>query len=335
MRVSRNGRLVSLAVVIVLCLSASFDLWAQARGREMSAPVQISGLVRMDGGTRPPEGVMVDLEFQSGGQAQSVRVDPSGKFTFEGLGPGVFLVRVRYPGFHEIVERVDATMSPRQFVSMVLKPLPGTNPTPPEGPNATISAVPEKAQQQLDKGKKKLEKGDAGGAVNEFKKAIDAYPNYSEAYFWMGSALMDQGKFAEAQAALQKAIDLDSNNGVAYLALGSSYNRIKNYTAAEPLLVKVVQISPDAMQAHYELSTAYWGLNRNDEAEQYARKAIALKADFAPAHVLLGNVLLRKRDYAGSRAAFQEYLRLEPNGPMSTGVRDMVTKLEKEVNRPN
>jgi len=45
--------------------------------------------------------------------------------------------------------------------------------------------------------------------------------------------------------------------------------------------------------------------------------------------VVIGNILLQKRDNAGALKEFNEYLRLDPKGSMSDAVRAMVTKLEK------
>jgi hypothetical protein len=48
----------------------------------------------------------------------------------------------------------------------------------------------------------------------------------------------------------------------------------------------------------------------------------------APPHVLLGNIALRKQDTVGAVKEFQEYLKLDPNGPMAGGVKQMIEKIE-------
>ena len=55
----------------------------------------------------------------------------------------------------------------------------------------------------------------------------------------------------------------------------------------------------------------------------------------APVHVLLGNIALRRRDVPGALKEFQEYLRLDPKGPMADGTRAMVKKLQDGLSSPN
>jgi hypothetical protein len=45
----------------------------------------------------------------------------------------------------------------------------------------------------------------------------------------------------------------------------------------------------------------------------------------------MGNILLKKRDAEGALREFQEYLRLDPNGPMAAAVRDVVAKIQKAL----
>jgi hypothetical protein len=59
------------------------------------------------------------------------------------------------------------------------------------------------------------------------------------------------------------------------------------------------------------------------------------KHPMAPVHVLLGNIALRKRDTPGALKEFQEYLRLDPKGPMAEDTQAMVKKLQDGLSSPN
>jgi len=103
------------------------------------------------------------------------------------------------------------------------------------------------------------------------------------------------------------------------------------YAEAETALLRGLELDPESADGHHELAKAYWALGRWQDAEPHAQKAVALKPDLAPAHVLLGNIALRKRDPQGALKEFQEYLRLEPNGPMAEQVRTIVAKIGKAL----
>ena len=55
----------------------------------------------------------------------------------------------------------------------------------------------------------------------------------------------------------------------------------------------------------------------------------------AAVHVLLGNILLRKRDARGALQEFNEYLKLDPQGPFAPAAREMVARIEKALAAPN
>jgi len=80
--------------------------------------------------------VIVDVESQSGGNAGQVITDTTGKFDVQGLDAAVYLVRVRFPGYEEVLERVDLTVTSSNYLDIQLKPKPGTaaRPVAPEGP---------------------------------------------------------------------------------------------------------------------------------------------------------------------------------------------------------
>jgi tetratricopeptide (TPR) repeat protein len=312
------------AIFLFIALELSWGQGGRMRPASPS-PRQIRGTVVDDSGVAL-ENVVVELEWDGGvGVISTTRTDAIGKFVFEQVNAGKYTLRINYPRFREVVQPIDVSTSFSSYSNFNLQPL---NPVK----TIVIQATPVEAQEQLQIGREKLEMGRPEEAIAEFDKALRVHPGYADAYFWKGTVLMDLGKFQEAQAALQKAIELNPTFGIAYLALGACFNRMNNFSAAEQPLLEVVKISPDAMEAHYELARTYFSLNRGMEAEKFARSAIQLKTDFAPAHVVLGNVLLRKKDTQGALTAFKEYLRLQPSGPMAAGVRGMVAKLESQPN---
>jgi tetratricopeptide (TPR) repeat protein len=145
----------------------------------------------------------------------------------------------------------------------------------------------------------------------------------------LGTAYLEQKNWKDAETALQKSISFDSNSADAYLALGAVFNQIKNYPQAETALLRGLELKPDAAAGHYELAKTYWAMGRWQEAAPHVRKAVSGMPDVASPHVLLGNVLLRENNSQGALHEYQEYLRLEPDGLMAPGVRQMIEKIQK------
>jgi len=90
-----------------------------------------------------------------------------------------------------------------------------------------------------------------------------------------------------------------------------------------------LKLEEKSAEGHYELAKTYWAMGRWQEAEPHAQRAVALLPTMAPAHVLLGNIALRKGDNASAYSEFKEYLLLDPQGPMSGPVKDIMAKIEQ------
>jgi regulator of sirC expression with transglutaminase-like and TPR domain len=77
----------------------------------------------------------------------------------------------------------------------------------------------------------------------------------------------------------------------------------------------------DEAQAKPVLEKAYYQVNQS----------LKLKPDFAQAHLVKGNLLLRVRRAADAQREFEEYLRLEPKGPLADQTRTIVEKIKKAL----
>ena len=285
--------------------------------------------------------VIVDVESQSGGNAAQVITDSTGKFSVEGLDADVYLVRVRFPGYNEDVERVDLTITSSNYLDIQLKPKPGNTAKPiaPEGPGAKIDArlasAPDKARKEFDKGRECMEKGqDPSSCVDHFKKAVKDYPKFADAYVMMATAYFQQKNAADAKSALDNAIQADPKIPEAWFTLGMLQNAQKDYVGAEKSLTEGLKVDDNAPQGHYELGKTYLAENKLPEAEQHAQRAIALQPKLAAGHILLGNIAWKKQDAEGALKEYQEYLKLDPNGPMAPGAQAMVKKIQDWFAQP-
>jgi Flp pilus assembly protein TadD len=326
-----------LVALLVGCFLPSC-VWAQRPTSSDSrggSNAEINVQVRNPDGTAAPRGIHVRLEAQEGGSSEDCVTETGGRCRFLPGSGGMYVIRVSQLGYQEISVDVNLVDTLRAYVNIVLRPDPGSSSleTHNEVSGMSVSAldlgVPENARQEFEKGQRALTENKLDASISHFRKAIKFYEPFPRAYTLAGTAYLEKKDWMEAEKALQRAITLDPKSSDAYLALGAVLNQTKDYPRAEAVLLRGLELNSDAPGGHYELAKTYWELGRWQEAAPHARKAVSLTPDLASPHVLLGNILLRERNAQGAMYEYQEYLRLDPNGSMAQGVRDMVEKLQK------
>jgi tetratricopeptide (TPR) repeat protein len=325
-----------LPLAVAFCLLS--NSWAQ---RAPQRPTMIRGFVRDAETHAALARVIVTLEQEASGFVAQTETDGLGKFSFDGQGQGVFVLRIRPAGYREISRRVDLTIATTDYVSLEAQRITKHDAPslPPEGPNAELSvrvaAVPESARKEFITGQQLfLQRKDLPGSLEHFRKAIKLYPNFADAYVLIAMVHIENSNATEARSALEKAIEIDPRLAPAHLTLGMLLNHEKDYPEAEKSLVRGLELSPQSPSGHYELAKTYWALGRLQDAEGHAQRAISLQPDLASAHVLLGNIAIRDHNSEAALKEFREYLRLEPNGSMAQGVRQIIDKIEHTPRNP-
>jgi tetratricopeptide (TPR) repeat protein len=324
-------------MTLAASLAAVAPVLAQ-RGSGSRSANEIDVQVRFPNGNPGPSGIHLVLESAEGGVEGDCQTRDGGKCEFTPMVGGVLEVRLNEPGYKRESERVELIGNSKAFVNVVLKPLEDkSNPSAaakPAGSSVSASTlhIPQEATQEFDKGQALLKQNNVDEGILHVQKAITLYPAYSQAHLLLGSVYLQQRKLADAQSAFEKAIQFDTGLGPAYLELGAVFNQEKEYSKAETVLTHGLELNPNAPEGHYELAKTYWAMGRWQDAVPHASFAVAALPNLASPHVLQGNLLLRQNDPQGALHEFQEYLRLEPDGPMAPGTREMIAKIQKRLN---
>src|SRR6266849_1437602 len=108
------------STALVSFLFLAIPAQAQRSPRVSSIPLQVNGQVRYAQGGRPAEFILVRLESFGGGIAGEATTDRSGKFSFTGLLPELYIVSVRTAGFREVQQQVDLRTQLTDYVQMQL-----------------------------------------------------------------------------------------------------------------------------------------------------------------------------------------------------------------------
>ncbi len=126
---------------------------------------------------------------------------------------------------------------------------------------------------------------------------------------------------------------MDPDNAPAFAGWGASLNQQQDYIGALKPLQHSLELKADSTETRYELARSLWGLGKWQEAEPHVRRLLELNKDHSGGHVLMGNIYLRHRDASSALSEFRESLRLEPDGPQAASVKQIISRIEKALEK--
>ena len=160
-------------------------------------------------------------------------------------------------------------------------------------------------------------------------------------------ALENDGKEAEAQKLLEAAVQVPQKTAGFHVALATCLLSQKKDAARACELLETAMATPDLQSTGYGRNADYvrrlgryaWALaaaGRRDKAEAQLRKAFADSAglkprDLAGVHYFAGEAWRSLGEWKKARAAFEEALRLSPDGSAATSATKAMTKLREEM----
>ena len=150
-------------------------------------------------------------------------------------------------------------------------------------------------------------------AVNQYRAALAAAPDYVLAHNNLGAVLMEQGQIDRAIGEFQAALRIEPdfagahyNLGLVYVARGRLDEAIRHYREA-------LRYQPDFGEAHNNLGQVLGSLGQVDEALPHLREAVRLIPDSADTHNNLGTGLWFQGKSEEAIAQFRRALEIDPN----------------------
>jgi tetratricopeptide (TPR) repeat protein len=129
-------------------------------------------------------------------------------------------------------------------------------------------------------------------AVQAYRKAVDAAPDWVEARINLGTAMYQLGRMEEAQEQFLMAVEFEPENALAEFNLGCVFEQLGKTADAILHLSRAVELLPSLADAHLNLALAY---EKNGQGH-YALRHLSL------------------------------YVRYEPNGPWADFARSRIEK---------
>jgi len=117
-------------------------------------------------------------------------------------------------------------------------------------------------------------------AIEYYRKAVQAQPDFFKAHFNLGNALLyGKGQRDEAIAHYQKALKIKPDFAEGHCDLGDAFFFSGRLDEAIAEYRRTLEINPDIAGAHYNLASALHRKGRFDEAKLHYQKALKLKPD--------------------------------------------------------
>ena len=323
------------AVRVVL----SFALFLLAANTAVPHPAQkpavvLTGTIFSDGSNQRISRASIALCDDSGIVLQQSPAD-DGEFSFQGLHPAHYILRVQATGFDSVGLPIDLTSSSQRGLSVMLKPV--RTGQQPASQGQTISAhelaIPESSRNLFLSGKKKLySEKNAQAALKDFQSAIRKAPTFYEAYYQVGVAYLRLQNPTEAEKQFRKSVDLSQEQYPdADIALGTVLLERGEAQAGETLLRQGLVLNPRSWQGHYALGKMELTRGHDEPALAAAQQAASLAPKQPAVYRLLAAIHLRQKNYPALLTDLDAYIQLDPDSPAGIRAKELRAQAEKQM----
>jgi tetratricopeptide (TPR) repeat protein len=196
----------------------------------------------------------------------------------------------------------------------------------------TSAGVPDKARKDYEKGLAERKGGKPDSAQERFQRAVEAYPEYAEAWLELGRTQVQNNDAAAARQSFHRSIAADSKFVSPYRELAQLAGRDKQWQELADITDQLLKL--DALnfpEAWFYNCVAKFHLENVDGAENSARQGIRIDTGHRVPKLeyVLGTILAQKGDHQGAAEHLHAYLSLSPNAPDATEVKKKLEEVEK------
>ncbi len=150
-------------------------------------------------------------------------------------------------------------------------------------------------------------------ALDAYDKAIQIQPNYLEAWLGRGYVLDNLQKYQEAIDSFDQALKIQLNDPEAWNARGDALVNLQRYEQASESYEKAVYYKPDYYQAWFSRGWALHNLQRYEDAIAAYDKAVQFKPDYDQAWYNRGNALINLQRYQDAIDSYDKAVQFKPD----------------------
>jgi tetratricopeptide (TPR) repeat protein len=200
-----------------------------------------------------------------------------------------------------------------------------------------VAAKTAELRKAFDDGVALSREGKYDDSVAAFNRAVAINPKCQDCFYNIGFAYAQKKDYAQAEENYKKAIEVKPDYTEAYNGLANIYNAQRKFDLAAEASAKASQLSaaaPGALQggnadALYNEGVILWNGGKIPDAKAKFQAAIAANANHAESHYQLGMALVNEGKLAEAGAEFNTYLKLSPEGANAATAKALVAQLPK------
>ena len=199
--------------------------------------------------------------------------------------------------------------------------------------SVTNALAPKNAKKAYENGLNAVKKNKPEDAEKEFRKAVELYPKYAEAWTELGRLLISRKQLAPAREALNQAVAADPHFVFPHEQLYIlAFEEVKWQELADTT-DHLLHLNPyDFIGAYYYNGVANFQLRHFDEAEKSLREALGM--DFRnlipKTRYVLGLVLAQQKNYVEAKEQLRAFAKMAPNDPIIPKVNSILFQLDQE-----
>ena len=195
-------------------------------------------------------------------------------------------------------------------------------------------AAPKDARKAYEKAGKELqkEKPNFSKASKELTKAVEIYPEFASAWYFLGKVRLAQQDRPAASEAFKEAKTADSEYANPYLSLALMALEEERWKEASDLSNQVLELNPRLTEAHYYNALANSSLGRFNVAEESALVVLDRnKAENYPLiYYVLGLAESQKGNFPSAAARYRSLLEIRPEGSFSGKLKQQLAQWQEQ-----
>lgn len=282
-------------------------------------------IVTDEAGAPVPVQALVKLYSETGrGQIWGITSKKKSQAEFDAVIPGDYEVQASAAGYETATQSLDVTSgSQMRVVPMRLRG---------NGDMEAGQLLRPVVMKQVQKGLSAMNAGRWEAAQKDFEAACRLAPENADVNFLLGFLFEERKDAGRAESYFVKAISADPQDVHALTALGQLRENQGDYTGAVAPLEKAASIDDEHWLAHWLLASAYFQEQQFPKARDEAASAIRTgKGAGNGAEFIHGLALERLGHRDEAIAAFDAFLRNEPQDPAAPAVRQALAQLQSRA----